>query len=149
MQQDKIVTKSPASSQSFPGLNLWRQIQRSHKYQIDRLIHEDAERVDSSNLYETQARAVRRNYLFFDAWILLLSLVQGKFSRAAVSVLILLNGFTLRYLPGRPGVMDEVQGSSDKKKEKHLHPHDKGLHKGDVGFFEWGPSFPHMVLINC
>lgn len=63
------------------------------------------------------------NYLFFDAWILLLSLVQGKFSRAAVSALIPLNGFTLCYLPGRPGVMDEVQGSSDKKKRNIcIHP---------------------------
>lgn len=122
------------------------------QYQIDRLIHEDAGRADSSNPYETQARAVRRNYLFFDAWMLLLSLVHGKFSWAAGSVVILLNGFTLHYLPGRPRVMDEVQGSNKKKRKKerkkHLHPHDKVFHKGGAGFFEWRPSFPHMVLIN-
>lgn len=46
-------------------LNLGRQIQCSNEYQIDRLIHEDGGRVDSSNLYETEARAAKRNYLFF------------------------------------------------------------------------------------
>lgn len=51
---------------------------------------------------------------FFDAWILLLSLVQGKFSWAAGSVMVLLNGFTLHYLSGRQRVMDEVQGSYKK-----------------------------------
>lgn len=51
---------------------------------------------------------------FFDAWILLLSLVHGKFSCAAASVTVPLNGFTLHYLSGRPRVMDEVQGSNKK-----------------------------------
>lgn len=51
---------------------------------------------------------------FFDAWILLLCLVHGKFSWAAGSVMVLLNRFTLRYLSGRPRVMDEVQGSNKK-----------------------------------
>lgn len=104
----------------FPQLNLWKQIPHSDKYQIDRLIHEDAGCADSSNLYETQARAVRRNYLFFDAWILLLSPVHGKFSWAAGSVVILLNRFTLHYLPGRPRVMDEVQGSNKKGKKRNI-----------------------------
>lgn len=51
---------------------------------------------------------------FSDAWILPLSLVHRKFSRAAGSVMVLLKGFTLHYLSGRPGVMDEVQGSNKK-----------------------------------
>lgn len=63
---------------------------------------------------------------FFDAWILLLGLVHGKFSWAAGSVMVLLNRFTLHYLSGRPGVMDEVRGS---KQKAHLHPHDKMFHK--------------------
>lgn len=113
IQEDKPSQNSQLFLSPETRLNLWRQIQCSDEYQIDRLIHEDARRVDSSNLYETQARAARRNY-FFDAWVLLLSLVHGKFSWAAGSAVILLNGFTLRYLSGRPRVMDEVQGSNKK-----------------------------------
>ena len=74
---------------------------------------------------------------FFDAWIPLLSLVHGKFSWAAGSVMVPLNGFTLHYLCGRPGVMDEVQGW---KQKAHLHLHDKVPHKGEAEFFERGPS---------
>lgn len=113
IQEDKPSQNSQLFLSLETRLNLWRQIQCSDEYQIDRLIHEDARCVDSSNLYETQARAARRNN-FFDAWVLLLSLVHGKFSWAAGSAVILLNGFTLRYLSGRPRVMDEVQGSNKK-----------------------------------
>lgn len=57
--------KIPSSHLFFQRLNPQRQIQPSNKYQIDRLIHEDARRDDSSNLHETQARAAKRNNLFF------------------------------------------------------------------------------------
>lgn len=140
--------KTPSLLLFSSWLNLQRQKQCSNKYQIDRLIHEDAGCVDSSNLYETQARAVKRNYFFFfDAWTLLLSLVHRKFNCAAGSVMVLLNGFTLHYLSGRPGVMDEVQGSN----KKHICIHTiKRFTKETQVSFEQGPtcSFPQMVLIK-
>ena len=74
---------------------------------------------------------------FFDAWTLLLSLVHRKFSWAAGSVMVLLNGFTLCYLSGRPGVMDEVQGSN----KKHICIHTiKCSTKEMQVFFEQGPT---------
>lgn len=84
---------------------------------------------------------------FFDAWILLLSLVHGKFSWAAGSVMVLLNGFTLHYLSGRLRVMDEVQGSN--KKHICIHTIKCFTKERQISFeqrFSW--SFPHMVLIN-
>lgn len=125
-----------------------KQIKHSSKYQIDRLIREDVGGVDSGNLYKTQSRAAWRNYVFFDAWILVLGLVHGEFSWAAGSAVILLNGSTLHYLCGRQRVMDEVQGSNKRGGEKHLHAHDKASHKEEACFFEQGPCSAHMVLIN-
>lgn len=84
---------------------------------------------------------------FFDAWIVLPPLVQGKFSRAAGSVRVLLNGFTLCYLSGRPRVMDEVQGSN----KKHICIHTiKCLTKeGRMSLNNCSLGVhPHMVLIN-
>lgn len=84
---------------------------------------------------------------FFDAWIPLLSLVHGKFSWAAGPVMVLLNGFTLHYLSGRPRVMDEVQGSN----KKHICIYTiKSFTKERQVFFERASSwsFPHMVFIN-
>lgn len=143
--------KIPNSHLFFQRLNPRRQIQPSNKYQIDRLIHEDARRDDSSNLHETQARAAKRNnfFFFFDAWIPLLSLVHRKFSWAAGPVIDLLNGFILHYLSGRLRVMDEVQGSN--KKHICIHPIKCFTKKRHLFCcFEQGPawSFPHMVLIN-
>lgn len=84
---------------------------------------------------------------FFDAWILLLSLVHGKFTCAACSVKVLLNGFTLHYLSGRLRVMDEVQGSN--KKHICIHTIKRFTKERQVSLNEdpLGVS-PHMVFIN-
>lgn len=129
------------------GLNLWRQIQRSNDYQIDRLIHEDAGRVDSSDLYETQARAARRNYLFF--WCMDPA-VEPSSRKVQLSSGLCRDPFQWIHSPLSLWQTEGNGWGARFHQKAHLHPHDKVFHKGEAAFFERGPSWssPHMVLIN-
>lgn len=62
LYNDKTRGVSKLSLCSQPSM---KQIKHSSKYQMDRRIHEDVGGVDSGNLYQTQSRAARRNYVFF------------------------------------------------------------------------------------
>lgn len=139
--------KIPGSLLVTVGWNLLRQIQCSNKYQIDRLIHEDVKRVDSSNLYGTQARAVKRNYLFF--WCMDPAVEPS--SQKVHSSSRLCHGL-FEWIHS-PLSLWQARGNgwgARFQQKAHLHPHDKVYYKGEAGFFEQGPSWsvPHMVFIN-